>query len=186
MKFLPLASFIAAATLSVSVNAQTGANVSFDHVGLQYMTQNLDEWDCDQDGLNLYGSMDIRNGWYVRGNLTDVSGDYDCGSRTVAFGGGYHTRFNDSFQMYGSVSFESISPDLGDSDSGMVLAAGLRGFFSPELEAKFEVLHSTTFDGTSEFNAGLAYWFSSQFAGTLDAGIGSDTSTFAIGGRLNF
>ena len=159
--------------------------VSFTHVGLRYMFQDLDQYDCDQDGPNIYGSLDIQDGWYARASFSDVSGD-NCGSTNVQAGGGYHTRFEDNMEMYGTVSFESISPDGYGSESGIVLAAGLRGFLSQQLEGGVELMHSSTGDGNTAINGLLAYWFNDAVAGTFDVGLGSDVTTFAVGARLNF
>jgi len=159
--------------------------ISFTHVGLRYMFQDLDKYNCDQDGPNIYGSLDIEDGWYARASFSDVSGD-ECGSSNVQAGGGFHTQFDRNMEMYASLSFESISPDVGDSDSGLIMAAGLRGFFRPQLEGGVELMHSTTGDGTTAINGLLAYWFNDAVGATFDLGLGSDVTTFAIGARLNF
>lgn len=162
--------------------------ISFTHVGLRYMFQDIDksEFSCDQDGPNVYGSLDIQDGWYARAAFSDVSGDNGCGSTNVQVGGGFHTQFDRNMEMYASLSFESISPDYGDSDSGLILAAGLRGFLTGQLEGGVELMHSTTGDGNTAINGLLAYWFNDAVAGTFDLGLGSDVTTFAIGARLNF
>ena len=172
---------------SATASAQTyqEPRVSFTHAGLQYVHQNLDTPNCHQNGLSVYGSMDIQDGWFVRGSLTDASGNRGCGSTTTSFGGGYSTVFNEIFDMYGSLSFESMSPDHGSNESGVALVAGLRGFVATDLEAKLQAMHSTTFSETG-FMAGVAYWFKPQIAATVDAEISSDATTIAIGGRINF
>jgi hypothetical protein len=162
--------------------------VSFTHVGVRYMFQDLDyaNFSCDQDGPNIYGSLDIQDGWYARASFSDVGGSDGCGSTNVQAGAGYHARFDERMEMYASVSFESISPDHAGSESGLILAAGLRGFLTAELEGGVELMHSTTGDGTTAINGLLAYWFNDAVAGTFDLGLGSDVTTFAIGARLNF
>jgi hypothetical protein len=158
--------------------------ISFTHVGARYMLQDLDG--CDQDGPNIYGSLDIQDGWYARASFSDVSGSNGCGSTNVQVGGGFHTLLDRNLHMYGSLSFESISPDGWDSDSGLVLAAGIRGFLTGQLEGGVELMHSTTFDGNTSINGLLAYWFNDVVAITGDVGLGSEVTTFAIGARLNF
>lgn len=160
--------------------------VSYTHAGARYMFQDLDEYDCDQDGINIYGSLDVQDGWYAKASFTDVSGDGTCGSSSFIAGGGYHTRFDNRMDMYATLSFESISPDIGDSDSGLIMAGGLRGFISEQLEGGVELFHSTTYDGTTGINGVLAYWFNESWAMTGDVGLSSDVTTFAIGARLNF
>lgn len=160
--------------------------VSYTHAGVRYLFQDLDEYNCDQDGLNLYGSLDIQDGWFAKAAYTDVSGDRNCGSSTVTAGGGFHTRFDQRMDMYATLSFESTSPEVGDSDSGLVMAGGIRGFLTDGLEGGLEIFHATAFDGTTGINGVLAYWFNDAVAITGDLGLASDVTTFAIGARLNF
>lgn len=160
--------------------------VSYTYGGLQYISQHLD-WTpgCTQDGLQAYGSLYIQNGWFVNAALGDVNGD-PCGSSRVAAGGGYRAKFNQQFDMYATLNFETISPDSGDSDSGLILTGGMRGFVANELEGVIELIHSTTFDGTTAVNLGGRYWFSPSLAGTMDLGLSSDYTSIQIGARLNF
>lgn len=162
------------------------AGLSYTYAGIQYVDQSWEDGgaECDQDGLSVYGSLDIRDNWFAVGSFTDVSGDF-CGSSTVTVGGGYRTAYNEIFDMYGTVSFQSVSPDGWSSESGIGLEAGLRGFLKPQLESRFAVFHSTTFEDTGILG-GLAYWFQPNIAGTADLSFSSETTAFAIGARMNF
>lgn len=172
--------------VTASLVSLAASNASYNHVGVQYVDQNLDDFDCSQDGLNLYGNLDIDGAWFGRAAITEVSGNRGCGSTTVSAGGGYRTLFNDTFDMYGTLSFESTSPDAGGSDSGMVLAAGLRGFIGDDLEGRLEFAHHAIFDGTTAVNAGVAYWFSPRFSATVDLSFSADTTSMGFGARMNF
>ena len=50
--------FLAAATIASTSAAQTVGKspkfISYDYIGAQYVSQNLDDFDCNQDGINLY------------------------------------------------------------------------------------------------------------------------------------
>lgn len=180
--------YVAAAALMASsaAFAQTGApDLSWTHAGVQYTNQSLDDWDCDQDGINIYGNLEVSEDWYVSGAYTDVSGD-PCGSSSFTVGGGYHQPFNDTFDWYGAVAFQTVSPDYGSSDSGIRLGGGLRGFLKPRLESRVELFHVTVGDGATGIAGGLAYFFQPDIAGTLDLSLTSDSTAFAIGARLNF
>jgi hypothetical protein len=173
-----------------NVRSQNNANapvISYTHVGARYMFQDLDinGGSCDQDGINVYGSMDVKEGWFAKASFADVSGD-GCGSTSVSVGGGIHSRLDRNLDAYATLSFESISPNHGSSDSGLILAAGLRGFLGQQLEGGVELYHSTTFDGQTAIHGSLLYWFNDALAVTGDLGLGSDVTTFAIGARLNF
>lgn len=196
MKTTVLIASLAAALAAHAAEAQNNTRspnytprapaVNYTHAGVRYMFQDLDKLDCDQDGINLYGSLDIQDGWFAKAAYSDVSGDNNCGSSNVVVGGGFHTRFDRRMDMYATLSFESISPDVGDSDSGLILAGGLRGFLSGNLEGGLEVFHSTTFDGTTGIGGVLAYWFNDAVALTGDVVLASEVTTFAVGARFNF
>lgn len=172
-------------------NSQT-PGITYNYAGARYVFQDLDRWNCEQDGLNVYGSMDIQDGFFARASFTDVSGSNNCGSRTFIAGGGYHTRFSDAADMYVTVSFGSMSIDGGgegdDGDhSGIELAAGLRTFLQPQLEGNVELFHTTITNGSATgISGGLVYWFNERFSGTADVGVSADTTTFGLGARMAF
>lgn len=191
VKALSIAASIASATAATGLVAQENNNypeVDFNEVGLEYVSQKLDYGfgTCTQDGFNVYGSMEFEEGWFARGNVIDVSGNEGCGSTTLSVGGGYHTPFNDTFDMYGTLSFANMSVDQGDGDSGLTLAGGLRGFLREQIEADIALIHSTLGGGGTEINGGLAYYFDPQFAGTVDLGVGADQTTIAVGVQMDF
>lgn len=158
--------------------------ISYDYFGARYIVEDLD---CgDQDGINLYGSLDIQDGFFARASFTDASGD-GCGSSTFSAGGGYHTAYSENVDMYASVSFQSRSYDAPISDdSGVELAAGLRTYLKEQLEGNLELFHSTTGETATGIRGGVLYWFDRQFAMSGDIGLSADTTTFAIGARMAF
>ena len=158
--------------------------VSYNYAGIQYLSQNLDNKDCSQDGLNIYGSMDINSDFFAVGSLSDVSGG-KCGSSTLSAGVGYQELFGADSSIYGTLSYENTSVDVGSSDSGLVAAVGLRGFYQANLEGKIELAHHTAFDGNTVINGGVVYWFQSNIAATGDLSLGSDTSGIAVGLRMS-
>jgi hypothetical protein len=149
------------------------SDVSYTYAGIQYTDQNIDNYDCSQNGLVVHGSFDVAENFFAIGSYTDVSGN----NRTL---------FNANSSIYGALSFEDTSVDYGNSDSGLILAVGLRGFFNPKLEGKVEVSHHTAFDGNSVVSAGAAYWFNPKFAATADVGLGTETSSISVGMRVSF
>lgn len=164
--------------------AQT-PGISYTYAGVRYMFQNLDNYDCDQDGLNIYGSLDIQDGFYAKASFSDVDGDV-CGSRSFIAGGGYHTAFSDTTDMYATVSFGSISADGGGDDSGLELAGGLRSYLKEQVEGNVELFHNTIGDSETGIRGGLLYWFNGEFAASADLGLSADSTTFAIGARMAF
>lgn len=188
MKATKLAKMLLASLtlVGVSATAATNSTLSYNYAGLQYFSQDLDDFDCDQDGLNLYGSMEINSDFFARGSFSDVSGNHGCGGQGISIGAGYRAAFSSQSSVYGALSFEDISPDHGDGDSGLILAGGIRTLLSNNLEGRLEVAHHTVGDGTTEIVGGLAYAFDTRFSLTGDVGFSSDQTTFAFGVRATF
>ncbi len=180
-----LATGLISAGALASTQALALESVSYNYVGLQYLTQDLDDYNCDQDGLGVYGSHDLQDGFFVQGSLSDVSGDH-CGSTTLAAGLGYHTLFGADSSIYGALSFERTDVDAGSDDSGLILAVGVRGYVTREVEARAEIAHHTIFDGDTQLNLGANYWFNQQFSATADLSLGGDATGIAIGLRMNY
>lgn len=179
---------IAVAGLTASATTMAADRISYNYAGVQFVDQDidLDNGDCNQDGLRLNGSLELNDDFFVLGAVSDVSGNRNCGSETVRAGLGYHTLFGADSSIYGALSFENVSVDHGESDSGLVAAVGLRGFVLNKLEAKVELAHHTAHDGNTVLGGGVAYWFAPRFAVTGDVGLGSEASEIAVGLRLNF
>lgn len=176
---------VATVSLLASLTAEARPRISYDYVGAQFFEQDLDDFDCDQDGLAIGGSKSLNNDLFVLGSYADASGD-ECGSGNLQLGLGYHTLFGADSSMYGALSFEDVSADRGEDDTGIIVAAGLRGFLTNELEAKIELAHHTVYDGNTQVNGGVAYWFNTQFAATADLSLGSEATSIAVGLRMNF
>jgi len=169
---------------SVSVNAAPG--ISYNYAALQFVDQDVDDHDCNQDGLRLSGSLELNDDFFAIGSYSDVSGGH-CGSENLSAGLGYHTLFGADSSIYGTLSVENTSVDgVGESDSGLVAAAGLRGFIENNVELKVQLAHHTAFDGNTVLSGGVAYWFAPNFSVTGDAGLGSESSELALGLRMNF
>jgi len=176
---------IAAVSLATSASVMARPGISYNYAGIQYVDQDVDDFDCNQDGLRVSGSFELNSDFFALGSFSDVSGG-GCGSQAFSAGVGYHTLFGADSSMYGALSFENISPDHGSSDSGMVVAAGLRGFINNDLEAKVELSHHTVGDGNTVLGGGVAYWFMPTLSVTGDVGLGTEGSEFAVGMRFNF
>lgn len=183
-----LLSALAASPLCLAQNNPSSpAGLSYTYAGIQYIDQSIDvgPFDCDQDGLSIGGSLDLKNNWFAVASFTDVNGDV-CGSSSVIVGGGYRTAYNEVFDLYGIISFQSVSPDHGSGDSGLNLEGGVRGFLKPQLESRLALVHTTVGDSDTGILGGLAYWFQPNIAGTFDLQFTPDATAFAIGARMNF
>ena len=175
---------IAAVSLCCSASVMA-RSVSYNYASLQYIDQDVDDYDCNQDGLRIGGSLELNQDFFALGSYSDVSGGR-CGSENLNIGLGYRTLFGADSSLYGALSFENTSVDYGNDDSGLVAAVGLRGFVENNVELKVQLAHHTAFDGNTVLSGGVAYWFAPNFSATADAGLGSEASEIALGVRMNF
>lgn len=166
-------------------NRITTPGITYNYVGARYMFQSIDsDYECDQDGINLYGSLDITDGFFAKASFSDVSGDNDCGSNSFLAGAGYHTALNERVDMYATLSFASVSK--GDNDSGLEIAGGIRTFLNDKLEGGVELFHNTYGLEDTGVRGGLNYWFNEDWSLTGDLSLSSDATTFGIGARYAF
>lgn len=165
--------------------AVAASNVSYNFASVQYINEEIDEFDCDQDGLTLEGNLDLDTNLFALGTFTDVSGDI-CGSETFSIGAGYKADFSDDGSYYGALSYENTSVDEGESDSGLIVAVGARVLFAQDVEGRVEVSHHSTFEGNTVLSGGLTYWLQRNLSVTGDANLGSESTSVTVGVRLDF
>lgn len=185
MKISPLNALLFAAGSLLATQALANDRISYNYVGAQFIDQDIDDADCDVDGLGIHGSMELNSEFFAVGSLSDLSGGY-CDYTNLSAGLGYRSLFGADSSIYGALSFERSDVDNGDDDSGMVIAVGIRGFVTPEVEGKIELAHHTVYDGDTQLNAGAYYWFNPKIAATGDISLGSEASSIAVGVRFNF
>lgn len=180
-----LTHLFAAAGLLASAASFANSPISYNYAGIQFVNQDVDDYDCNQDGLRVNGSLELNSDFFAVGSFSDLS-DGRCGADALSLGIGYHTLFGADSSLYGSLSVENVDVDYGDSDSGLIAAIGLRGFINQQVEAKVQLAHHTAFDGNTMISGGIAYWFARNFAATADIGLGSEASELGLGLRMNF
>jgi len=159
--------------------------LSYNFATIQLVTQDLVRLNCDQDGLRIGGNYEVKENIFALGSFTDLSGS-DCGSETFSIGAGYHEKLNETTSFFGSVSFVNTDVDAGESDSGLSLSAGLRMFFSEEIEGRTSLTRVTTFSGETILSTGISYHFHEQFSFHGDINFGSETNSVAAGIRYDY
>mgnify|MGYP003576214505 CR=1 FL=1 len=176
---------LVAVSAFASASVMARGAISYNYASLQYVDQEIDDSNCSQDGLRIAGSYALNSDFFVVGSLSDVSGGR-CGSENYSAGIGYRTLFGADSSIYGTLSAENTSVDHGNSDSGLIAAVGVRGYFAHNLEGKAQLAHHTAFDGNTVLSGGVAYWFAPTLSVTGDAGVGTESSEIAVGLRMNF
>lgn len=181
-KFL-LGALIASSLVATGAAAQD--RISYDYVGAQLVVQDLDDYNCDQDGLSVFGSASLNREFFVSGSVSDVSGDH-CGSTSINANIGYQTLFGADSSVYGTVGVQVVDVDWGDNDSGLRIAGGVRGFVAPQLEARLEVAYESLADGNIAVTGGASYFLNRNVALVGEISLGTDVSGAGIGARYHF
>ena len=76
---------IAVVGLSASTTTMAAQRISYNYGALQFIDQDVDDYDCNQDGLRLSGSLELNDDFWAIGSYSDVSGG-GCGSEAVRAG----------------------------------------------------------------------------------------------------
>ena len=177
------------ALLSFSpVYADSKARPVYNYAGAKLVSQSVDvggSEDCRQNGIYIEGSYDVDGQLFVRGSFGDVSGD-DCGSRSATAEIGYRTAWGEASHLYATGGVETIAPDVGSRDTGLVLAGGIRSYIVPGIEAYAELQYHSVNDDGAYLGAGAAYWFNDSVAITGDVTVGSENTAFGVGARVSF
>lgn len=159
--------------------------ITYTYAGVRYINQSIDsDFECDQDGINLFGSLDLKDGFFAKASYSDVSGNNNCGSSSFLAGAGYHTAYSDSVDMYATVSFVSVSE--GDNDSGLEFAGGMRTFLTEVVEGRLELYHGTYGLEETGIRGTVDYWLNDAWTVNGGVSLGSDSTTFGIGARYAF
>lgn len=185
MKKLLLSSVALAASF-FSISTFAASDISYNWASVQYITEDLDDADCDQDGLTLSGNYEVHDNFFALGSFTDVSGDSGCGSETFSIGGGYKADFSEDASYFVSLSYIDTEVDFGSSDSGLIAAIGARALFTPDLEGRISISRNTAFDGNTVLSGGVSYWFLERLSFNGDVNLGSESSGIALGARFDF
>ena len=160
--------------------------ITYTYAGVRYINQSIDGSgiDCDQDGLNLFGSLDLKEGFFAKASYSDVSGNHGCGSSSFSAGAGYHTAYSDTVDMYATLSFVSVSE--GDNDSGLEFAGGMRTFLTEVVEGSVELYHGTYGLEETGIRGTVDYWLNESWTVNGGVALGSDSTTFGLGARYAF
>lgn len=183
IKILMATGLLAAGALT-STMAMAAERISYDYVGAQFISQNIDGG-CDPDGLQLYGNTSLNSSVFLHGSLSDVS-DGGCGSTNLSAAIGYHTLFGADSSIYGLVGIDYVDVDHGGDDNGLRVSVGVRGFVAHNLEGKVEVSYHSIFDGNATLTGGVSYWLNRNVSLVGELTLGTDVSTIAAGARYHF
>jgi len=137
------------------------------------------------DGIEFGGSYQINEKFYGFASFQDL--DVGPGNASIEFleiGGGYiypHKKIDLAFEV-GLIDADFPS----GSESGFSLAAGGRGYLSPEFEVRAFVRHIDVLDSDTFIELGGDYFLNSNVSIGLTLEVSSDADALTFGGRYYF
>lgn len=175
---------IVLASLSTATHA---TDLSYTYAELRFVDTEIGSQ--DGDGLRINGSFELNSNWVLVGGFTTLDFDGDVDSTTLEAGAGYIHRYSPKLDLvgYGKVVHTEVDFNGGDADdTGISLAAGVRGLFTPQFEGRATVNYINVDDTDTFFEVGGDYHFNQQFSAGASIDFGGDADTLTIGVRWFF
>jgi hypothetical protein len=163
--------------------------IGYTYVGINVVDTDSDGGNSDGDGLEIYGSYQVNERFFVLASFTEIDFDdnrrrQDYSSEKLRIGGGLIIP-QDGFDFTTEVSYVSI--DNGeDDDTGLNLAAGGRKMFLPDIEARAYLVHSTVGNNDTFLKFSGFYYLNDNIALGLSLNVASNDDVISFGGRYYF
>lgn len=175
------------------------AAVSYDHIGLGYLSVDNKKSDIDPEGVEFHFSKSLSDSFYIKGQLAQLSGDdkqqvkTSSDTLTSELGVGYHVGIFKSVDLYSDVSFiyQSVKNKLYQTTSPVKSSSSDSGF-AVELGAKMAFTHTINADlfvkrweyeaaGQTEFGTHIRYAFEHvDLVATVSSGKNQQTVGFGF------
>lgn len=186
MKVLRLPLFVLIAVFAT--DALAGNRPNFNYFGIGYAYDDLEDYNCTQDGLFLEGSLSYDEQVFIQARHVDVTSNdpYGCGSTTTQLSLGLRGDYGTSSVLYGKASV--LFRDYGDdSDPGLGMSFGVRSIVANGLEAEGFIGYETVDSFSQSYVGGAAnYWISRDFSLRATISTTSKSTTgFTFGVRFN-
>jgi hypothetical protein len=168
-------------------------DVSYTYVRLAYVNTEIDvgPMDVDGDGLELDGSFGFANNVFAFGTYSDLDLDFDIDASLLEIGAGYHHRITPKVDLVGRLGF--VRADIDGSsrdadDDGLLLSGGVRSRITDSIEGRAALNIRTTDAGANdtELDLGGDYYVTDRITVGLGLRLGSDATTWFLGGRYSF
>lgn len=163
------------------------SDLSYNFAELRFV--NTDIGNQDGDGLRVAGSFEISQNWLVVGGFTSVDFNNNVDTSTLEIGAGYVHRYNPSLDIIGYAKVVRSEVDFtgGDnSDTGIALAGGVRGRFTPKFEGRATVNYINVIETDTYFELGGDFYITNQFSAGATLEFGGDADTLSLGIRWFF
>lgn len=143
----------------------------------------------DGDGLRVAGSFELTGNWLLVAGFTTLDFDGNVDTSALEVGAGYVYRYHPKFDIvgYGKIVRTEVDFTGGDDDdTGISLAGGIRGRFTPELEGRATVNYINVENTDTFFELGADYYFNRQFSAGATLEFGGDADALTLGVRWFF
>lgn len=168
------------AALVLAAGSASAADFRYTYLEVGYGEAQIQ--DTDGDSLFLGGAVDLQQGVGLIGSYYSMSMDNHVDGDVFTVGGQFHTKLNNQADMVASVQLIDADFDYrhngvhyGDSDTGLLVSAGLRFAVQQNLQLEGDISYNTNdfWDG-NEFGlkAGARFFVDRQLS--IAAGVASD------------
>lgn len=163
----------------------------YNFVYATYVREDIDEFDCTQDGLAVGGSLAVDEQIFVAAQAIDVSGD-GCGSQLLRVESGIRQDYGTASSLFAKASLFNLDIDNLDSGLGFGLAAGIRSYIDSGVEAFAQITYDNVdidnVDLGVTFGGGVVYHLQDgiSLTGELTYGVENETLGTNVGVRYSF
>ena len=171
----------------VAVEQAQAAELEYTYLELRVVDTEIGN--LDGTGLRLNGSFNITDQWLLVGGVSTTDFDSNIDVTTLEIGAGYVYRYRQNLDLVGYGKVVNVDSDFpgGDADdTGISLAGGLRGLFTPQLEGRATVNYVNIDDADTFLEFGGDYHFTPAFSAGLTLEVGGDADSVTIGARWFF
>ncbi|MDP5459312.1 hypothetical protein [Alishewanella sp. SMS8] len=167
---------------SAAVTVQANSDIRWDYLGLGYT-------DAAGDGPYIEGSLRVAPSWVLQGEFspqTVASQDFNAFRFGVTYLSGFKLDFTPNSQTYLQAGIDGVSGDR--DDTGAFFGIGARHPLTPQVELLTEASYHTLGDNYGSATAGIAYYFSPDWAlrSTLSLNSGDTKNVFRFGMTYQF
>ena len=157
--------------------------LSYNYAELRFVDTEIGS--ADGDGLRLNGSFEMTEEWLLVGGYTTLDFDGNVDTSALEIGAGYVHRYSPRLDIVGYGKLVRTTVDFtggDDDDTGISLAGGVRGTFTPDFEGRATINYFNVDETDTFFEVGADYYITPQFSagGTLEFGGDADTLTLGV------
>jgi hypothetical protein len=183
-------------TLFVFATPAFAGDLSYNFVDVGYQRVELDGdgagFSVDGDGFGISGSFEVGDSWFIGAGYGQTGFDYGIDLDQLSVGVGYHAGISDRADVFALLSYvraeASLSGFGSESDDGIGVAVGIRGFVSDSIELAGTISYVDLGDGGDGTSVGgeALYYFTERFALGLNIEVEEDAMAYGLGARFYF